>query len=61
LGHAPPSVETGRHELVTAARDGKVEHDDYLLYNWARLTRDDWMMREASGSMYERGWPELSA
>jgi aminoglycoside phosphotransferase (APT) family kinase protein len=59
LGHTPATVESGRIELATAARDGKVELDDYLLYHWARLTRDDWMMREASGSMYERAWPEL--
>ena len=59
LGHTPTTVDAGRVELATAARDGKVELDDYLLYHWARLTRDDWMMREASGGMYERGWPEL--
>ncbi|HEU5305794.1 MAG TPA: phosphotransferase family protein [Acidimicrobiia bacterium] len=59
LGHVPTTVESGRTELATAARDGKVELDDYLLYHWARLVRDDWMMREASGAMYERGWPAL--
>ncbi len=53
-------MAAGRVELATAARDGKVELDDYLLYHWARLTRDDWMMREASGGMYERDWPELT-
>ena len=55
----PTTLAAGRVELATAARDGTVELDDYLLYHWARLTRDDWMMREASGGMYERGWPEL--
>jgi aminoglycoside phosphotransferase (APT) family kinase protein len=59
LGRTPPTVAAGRVELATAARDGKVELDDYLLYHWARLTREDWMMREASGAMYERSWPEL--
>ena len=59
LRHLPATVEAGRTELATAARDGKVELDDYLLYHWARLVRDDWMMRDASGSMYERAWPEL--
>ena len=59
LGRTPPTVAAGRVELATAARDGKVELDDYLLYHWTRLTRDDWMMREASGAMYERSWPEL--
>ncbi len=61
LGRTPPTVAAGRVALATAARDGKVELDDYLLYHWARLTRDDWMMREASGAMYERSWPELVA
>jgi aminoglycoside phosphotransferase (APT) family kinase protein len=60
LGHAPASLDAGRTELATAARDGKVELDDYLRYHWARLVRDDWMMREASGSMYARAWPELT-
>jgi hypothetical protein len=60
LRHRPASLAVGRTELATAARDGKVELDDYLLYHWARLVRDDWMMRDASGSMYERSWPELS-
>ena len=39
LGRTPPTVAAGRVELATAARDGKVELDDYLLYHWARLTR----------------------
>jgi hypothetical protein len=55
----PTSLPAGRADLAAAARDGKVEFDDYLLYHWARLTRDDWMMRDASGGMYERSWPEL--
>lgn len=61
LGGTPPSLGAGRAALADAARDGEVELDDYLLYHWARLVRDDWMMREASGSMYERSWPELTA
>jgi hypothetical protein len=36
-----------------------VELDEYVLYHWARLVRDDWMLRESSGAMYERVWPEL--
>jgi aminoglycoside phosphotransferase (APT) family kinase protein len=59
LGRAPTSVTEGRVELAAAAREGRVEPDDYLHYHWARLTRDDWIMREASGAMYDRGWPEL--
>ena len=59
LGHTPVTLAAGRVELATAAREGKVELDDYLLYHWMRFTRDDWMMRESSGDMYERGWPAL--
>ena len=59
LGRVPKSLAEGRAELAAAAQEGRVEPDDYLLYHWARLTRDDWMMREASGAMYERGWPEV--
>jgi aminoglycoside phosphotransferase len=59
LGRVPSSLAEGRTDLVAAVDDGKVDLDDYLLYHWARLTRDDWMMRESSGAMYERGWPEL--
>jgi hypothetical protein len=59
LGRTPVTLASGRVELATVAREGKVELDDYLLYHWARLVRDDWMMRESSGAMYERGWPAL--
>jgi aminoglycoside phosphotransferase (APT) family kinase protein len=61
LRHPPATVAAGRVELAAAAREGKVEVDDYLLYHWARLVREDWMLRESSGSMYERSWPELTA
>jgi aminoglycoside phosphotransferase (APT) family kinase protein len=59
LGGTPKSLAQGRVELADAAREGTVGFEEYLLYHWARLTRDDWMMRSASGAMYERGWPEL--
>jgi len=59
LGQMPKSLAEGRAELADAARDGRVGFEEYLLYHWARLKRDDWMMRSASGAMYERGWPEL--
>jgi aminoglycoside phosphotransferase (APT) family kinase protein len=59
LGRLPKSMDEGRARVAEAARDGKVAFEDYLLYHWARLTRDDWMMRQSSGAMYERGWPAL--
>ncbi len=59
LAKMPPSLDEGRADLAKAARDGDVGFEDYLLYHWARLTRDDWMMKPSSGAMYERGWPAL--
>jgi aminoglycoside phosphotransferase (APT) family kinase protein len=60
LGHAPQSVEAGRTELADAARAGLVEFDEYLLYHWNRLIRDDLLMKPSSGAMYERSWPALT-
>jgi aminoglycoside phosphotransferase (APT) family kinase protein len=60
LGAIPSSLDEGRVALAAAARDGKVDLDDYLLYHWNRLVRDDWLMRPSSGAMYERGWPALT-
>lgn len=59
LQQAPPSLEEGRVALADQARDGRVGLEDYLLYHWNRLVRDDWLMRSASGALYERSWPAL--
>jgi aminoglycoside phosphotransferase (APT) family kinase protein len=59
LGHTPASLDGGRAELAEAAREDRVDLDDYILYHWNRLIRDDWLMRPSSGAMYERGWPAL--
>jgi hypothetical protein len=48
-----------RPALAEAAREGKVPRDDYLRYHFRRMVRDDWLMRTASGSMYQRAWPAL--
>jgi aminoglycoside phosphotransferase (APT) family kinase protein len=60
LGATPATVDDGRVALADAARDGKVALDDYLLYHWNRLIRDDWLMKPSSGAMYERAWPALA-
>lgn len=60
LGKRPSTVEEGRGALADAARDGRVELEDYLLYHWERLIRDDWLMKPSSGAMYDRSWPELA-
>jgi aminoglycoside phosphotransferase (APT) family kinase protein len=48
-----------RPALAEAARQGKVPLDGYLRYHFRRMVRDDWLMRTASGSLYNRAWPEL--
>ncbi len=60
LGRTPVSVEGGRSDLAVAANERKVEFDDYLLYHWNRLVRDDLLMKPSSGAMYERSWPALT-
>ena len=60
LGRVPDSIEEGRVDLAAAANDGKVEFDDYLLYHWNRLVRDDLLMKPSSGAMYDRSWPALT-
>ena len=60
LGAVPLSLDDGRARLAAAAREGRVDIEQYLLYHWARLVRDDLMMRPASGAMYDRGWPALT-
>lgn len=59
LGHTPEGLKEGRAELAEAARAHKVSFEGYFLYHWNRMVRDDHMMREASGRMYQRAWPEL--
>jgi aminoglycoside phosphotransferase (APT) family kinase protein len=60
LGRTPASIDEGRTDLAVAAGEGKVEFDDYLLYHWNRLVRDDLLMKPSSGAMYDRSWPALA-
>lgn len=60
LGRASDSRDANRRALADAARDGAVPIEDYLLYHWRRLVREDHLMRTASGALYERGWPALT-
>jgi aminoglycoside phosphotransferase (APT) family kinase protein len=60
LGRTVQSLDEGRPALAAAARDGKVSFEAYFLYHWNRMVRDDHMMREASGRIYERAWPALA-
>lgn len=60
LGTASDSRDADRAALAEAARTGKVPLEDYLRYHWRRLVREDFLMRTAAGSLYERGWPALA-
>jgi hypothetical protein len=60
LGRTASSLAEGRTALAAAARDGKVSFEGYFHYHWNRMVRDDHMMREASGRIYQRAWPALT-
>ena len=38
---------------------GKVSDEDYVVYGWRRLCRDDHLLRTASGVLATRTWPPL--
>jgi aminoglycoside phosphotransferase (APT) family kinase protein len=59
LGRVPGTLPEGRRALVEAVLEATVPFEQYLDYHWRRLRRDDHLMRDASGAMYERSWPEL--
>jgi aminoglycoside phosphotransferase (APT) family kinase protein len=59
MGRSFDGLAEARPALADAARDGKVSLEDYLSYHFRRMVRDDWLMRTASGAMYERVWPAL--
>ncbi len=59
LGTRFTGLPEGRPALAEAAREGSVALEDYLMYHYRRMARDDWMMRTASGAMFERAWPAL--
>lgn len=59
LGTPVSSLAQGRPALAEAAREGKVSLEAYFNYHWKRMVRDDHMMREASGRIFQRAWPEL--
>jgi hypothetical protein len=60
LGRTVDSLAEGRPALAKAARDKKTSFESYFLYHWNRMARDDHLMREASGRLFQRSWPALS-
>jgi hypothetical protein len=60
LGRRPDTLREGRRVLAEAAREGKVSDEDYVLYMWHKVVRDDHLLRLASGALHQRTWPPLS-
>jgi aminoglycoside phosphotransferase (APT) family kinase protein len=58
-GPSYPALSVARPALAEAAREGRVSIEAYVRYHFRRMVRDDWLMRTASGAMYERAWPIL--
>jgi aminoglycoside phosphotransferase (APT) family kinase protein len=59
LGDVPARLGVARRQLADAANAGAVGDKDYVLYAWRRVQRDDFVLRTASGALYERSWPPL--
>src|SRR5690606_32466738 len=59
LGHRPESLAAGRREIDERARTGEIGDLDYLRYAWRRTSRDNEVMRSASGALADRHWPAL--
>jgi hypothetical protein len=59
LGHRPDDRAEGRAALQSAVRDGRVDEDKYLGVLWRRASRDNELLRTASGVLADRHWPEL--
>jgi aminoglycoside phosphotransferase (APT) family kinase protein len=59
LGTRPLDLREGRADLADAARNGKVADEDYVTYLWHKVSRDDHLMRHASGALHNRSWPPV--
>jgi hypothetical protein len=59
LGRTPDDLAQGRADLAEAARARRVSLEAYFRYHWNRMVRDDHLMREASGRLFDRSWPAL--
>lgn len=59
LGKSPTTLGEGRDALYKAVLERKVSDEKYILYHWDRLIHDEHLMQYASGTLYNRGWPEL--
>ncbi len=59
LGQRPADLAAGRRALTEAARSGRIHELDHLQVLWRRATRDNELMRSASGALADRHWPPL--
>jgi aminoglycoside phosphotransferase (APT) family kinase protein len=59
LGSRPASVAEGRARLDAALAAGEVDSGSFLRLAWARVMREDELMRPASGVLGRRTWPPL--
>jgi hypothetical protein len=59
LGNGRLPIAEARKALYGAALERRVRDEDYILYHWRRLLRDEHLMRSAAGSLYKRSWPPL--
>ena len=60
LGETPASVEEGRAALARRTIDGEIPVLDYVAQMWKGVQRDDYLMRTASGALYDRTWPPIT-
>lgn len=59
LGREPETLAEARLALYQAALSRAISDEDYVLYHWRRLLRDEHVMRAAAGSIWRRSWPAL--
>jgi aminoglycoside phosphotransferase (APT) family kinase protein len=59
IGGQPGTIADARRRLADAANAGRIEDEDYVGYAWRKLSRDNFLLRTASGALHDRTWPPL--
>jgi aminoglycoside phosphotransferase (APT) family kinase protein len=59
LDECPRSLAEARAALTEAVRSGRIGDRDYLQLLWRRASRDNELLRSASGVLADRHWPAL--
>ncbi|WP_054815012.1 phosphotransferase family protein [Nocardia arizonensis] len=60
LGAEPATVDAGRAALAGLVEAGELDELDYVAQIWRGIQRDNYLMRTASGALYDRTWPCLN-